>query len=308
MNIKNFFKWYFLILVILGVTYCQTRSVDDVASNQWMSRVLDSTNICEMNIPGTHNSGTKRTTVFTSTVASCQGDSITEQLEKGIRYLDIRIDSNLLVNHGGVSCYKSTFDKLYLEDVFNEISDFLAKNPTETVIVQLKQEGKADGDFDSKVDEQIWKRKNIYLPWKNPSALTLGDVRGQMVLFSRSGNIHKTYKFNRWADNCDCWQINIGNSSAILQDSYNDKNEKEKMEHIREFYKTVWEGYAFKGLFYINFTSCVGACCPKSVAKSINKSFKSFVAENRGKKFGVVLMDNPDSSLIYDIYSSNYEF
>lgn len=308
MNIKKIFAWFLLILMTVG-GICLDRqysAIDD--SESWMSRVLDKNKICEMNIPGTHDSGTKKTTIFTEAFASCQSDSIPEQLSKGIRYLDIRIDSDLLVNHGGVSCYKSTFYRLYLCHVLDYVSEFLEKNPSETVIIQLKKEGSGKGDFDKNVSDEISKRSNIYLPWKNPSELTLSDVRGKIVLFTRSGNIYKAYNYDRWADNCACWQINIGNSAGILQDSYNDKNEKEKMYHIRDFYKTVWEGYPFKGLFYINFTSCVGGGVPKSVAKNINKSFKSFVTENRSKKFGIVLMDNPDSSLIYDIYSSNYSF
>ena len=190
MNIKIFLKHFLLTLVILSVV-CTGKSSAEITPNRWMSRMLDRNKLCEMNIPGTHSSASKKMAAFKGITSSCQSSSIPEQLENGIRYLDIGINSDLLVNYGGVNCYKSTFEKLSLSDIFDYVSEFLYNNPTETVVIQLHQEGDEGEDFESKVDKETWKRKNIYLPWKNPSSLTLGDLRGHILLFSQSANINK---------------------------------------------------------------------------------------------------------------------
>ncbi len=91
----------------------------------------------------------------------------------------------------------------------------------------------------------------------------------------------------------------------MLQDSYKDTLSKDKMNHIEEFYNGVWKDSSGSDTFYINFTSCVGLANPKLIAKEVNPKFQSFVSKNRSKKFGIVLMDNPDSALIQDIYSLN---
>ena len=306
MNIKKFFKLFFLALVLFGVISTQNRSSSKSESEIWMSKLADDERICNLNIPGTHDSGTARTTIFTCTFASCQSDSISEQLKKGIRYLDIRIDANLLVNHGGVSCYKNLFRRLYLGDVLNYVDDFLKNNPSETVIIQLKEEGTAKGNFSKNINDELALHHTIYDASAIPSQLTLKDLRGKALIFTRSGSINNAYNYRGWSDDCSYCKMNIGGSTAILQDKYNETQPEDKMDHIRYFYSNVWENYSGTDIFYINFTSCTGIANPKSVAKKINTSFKSFVLDNNQKKFGIVLMDNPDSSLIQDIYRLNY--
>lgn len=308
MNIKKYLKLVTLGLLTLVSAMIFKQSALATDSQKWMSKIPDQTKLCNLNIPGTHNSGTAKTTAFTSLAASCQSDSIPEQLQKGIRCLDIKLNSDLLVNNAGVSCYKNTFDKLYFSDVLNYVSSFLEENPSETVIIQIKQEGDVSDEFQDAVNGELAGKDDIYMmPRKNPATLTLGNIRGKMLVFTRSGDIASAYRYDRWADNCACWQIDVGGeSNGILQDTYKDKTTEAKIMHITDFYSTVWEWYSQSGLFYINFMNCVGSHCPKLVAKEINKFLKSFIEENNKQKFGVVMMDNPDSSLIHNLYSSNY--
>ena len=182
MNTKKFFRMLFLMLIFLGTILTQSHSSAKNESETWMSKLADDKKICNLNIPGTHDSGTARTTVFTCTAASCQNDSIPEQLKKGIRYLDIRIDANLLVNHGGVSCYKSTFYRLYLWDVLDYVRDFLKNNPGETVIIQLKEEGSSQVNFSQKVSDELARYNMVYSGSGIPSELTLGELRGKTLI------------------------------------------------------------------------------------------------------------------------------
>ena len=70
---------------------------------------------------------------------------ITQQLEAGIRYLDLRLETNedkkIYLSHNGIDCYnEKTGGLYYLSDVFDEIIQFLNKYNKETVIVHSKKE------------------------------------------------------------------------------------------------------------------------------------------------------------------------
>jgi len=55
--------------------------------NQWMSKLKDDTPLSILSIPGTHNSVTYRSALPS---VRCQAVNVTEQLENGVRFLDIR--------------------------------------------------------------------------------------------------------------------------------------------------------------------------------------------------------------------------
>ncbi|MDZ3957047.1 phosphatidylinositol-specific phospholipase C domain-containing protein [Bacillus thuringiensis] len=62
--------------------------------------------------------------------------SISNQLQAGIRYLDIRARcvAEFFAMHHGVVC-----QNLMFRDVLNQIVPFLQTNPTETVLMRLKE-------------------------------------------------------------------------------------------------------------------------------------------------------------------------
>ena len=184
MNSLKYLKLVTLCLLTLISAMIFKQSALATNSQRWMSKIPDRTKLCDLNIPGTHNSGSAKTAAFTSLAASCQSDSIPEQLQKGVRCLDIKLNSDLLVNNAGVSCYKNTFDKLYFSDVLNYVSSFLEENPSETVIIQIKQEGDTNDDFQDAVNNELIGKDEIYMiPRRTPATLTLGDTRGKMLVF-----------------------------------------------------------------------------------------------------------------------------
>ncbi|ORX53031.1 hypothetical protein BCR36DRAFT_237083, partial [Piromyces finnis] len=78
-------------------------------------------------------------------------------LQHGIRYLDIRLETNknmeLYLSHGSLDCYnKVTGGKYYLSEVFDEIINFLNKHNTETVIVHLKNENIYNDNYSTNVE------------------------------------------------------------------------------------------------------------------------------------------------------------
>ena len=55
-------------------------------SNNWMSGIKNGTKLSEVSIPGTHESCAR----FGGSASQCQWFSITQQLNRGIRFLDVR--------------------------------------------------------------------------------------------------------------------------------------------------------------------------------------------------------------------------
>ncbi|PFE10622.1 phosphatidylinositol-specific phospholipase C [Bacillus cereus] len=148
----------------------------------WLKYLPGTTKISELSIPGTHGSIARHgKTVFDEDFVRNQRMTISTQLEAGIRYLDIRArrtGSSFAMHHAAVH------QKLMFGDVLNQIQDFLRTNPSETVLMRLKEEH--DPEPGSQSFEDIFKRyKNDYgnLFWTYTSSNpTLDAVRGKIVL------------------------------------------------------------------------------------------------------------------------------
>jgi len=103
-----------------------------------MREIPDNTRALSLSIPGTHNSCSIVGILgFTQT----QDLDLADQLDAGIRFLDIRVShylDNLFVHHDVVhmgKCYA---------DVLIACSEFLRAHPTETIFLSVKDEGRRD--------------------------------------------------------------------------------------------------------------------------------------------------------------------
>src|ERR1700743_2632973 len=104
---------------------------------RWMTALSDNIPISELNIPGAHNAAAINTT--RTTRWACQRDPITEQLNSGIRLLDIRVkpkprkdDFELKTCHGRLGLLGANEFQPFGE-VAKECIDFLKENPGETI-------------------------------------------------------------------------------------------------------------------------------------------------------------------------------
>lgn len=130
------------------------------------------TPLWEMNIPGTHDSCAKWN--HTAWDDKCQEWSVTEQLDNGVRFLDLRLnynnDSNRDSNgftgydiyHGGFqwatfkpSWYGTTDPaRSNTVNVYAEMVDWLKLHPTEFVLVMVANTG---GTASDKYTDEFWK-------------------------------------------------------------------------------------------------------------------------------------------------------
>lgn len=118
----------------------------------WMSLLPDDRYLSEINIPGTHDSGTTNVEGSWNSgynVVACQKYFIEQQLYAGIRSLDIRTAWNndskdMVLIHGNKSTVCHTPDhgdsseNKRFSSVVDTMIKFLEKHPEETIVMTLK--------------------------------------------------------------------------------------------------------------------------------------------------------------------------
>lgn len=155
-------------------------------SSEWMKGLDDDMPLSEVVLPGTHDSATKN--VQLAYFSKCHALDISEQLEAGFRYLDIRLGANkdkLRLMHGFTNCTTSGWPwagTLMFDDVLDSCYAFLRQHPSEAVVFAVKQE------YGSETPEQFEALLKSYID-RNPDAWlltdrvpTVGEARGKLVL------------------------------------------------------------------------------------------------------------------------------
>ncbi|MDQ0794920.1 phosphatidylinositol-specific phospholipase C [Streptomyces sp. B1I3] len=150
----------------------------------WMGAIPGTTGLHRLTIPGSHNSGAR----FGGPWTECQNTTIAEQLNSGIRFLDVRCritGDSFAIHHG------ASFQNLMFGDVLIACRDFLAARPSETVLMRVKQEYSEESDsafrriFDLYLDTKGW-RSLFHL---EPTLPGLGGARGKVVLLADNGGL-----------------------------------------------------------------------------------------------------------------------
>lgn len=155
--------------------------------NNWMTDIYkgkeDKIRLCDMNIPGSHDSWTYKTVEF-SLWASAQNVDVTTQWNNGVRFFDLRVkvlDGKLWVCHGPQAFMPA-------HDAVEEVMTQIRTHKGETAIITVQEEG----DLTMEVVEKTWFLVDDYtgegLVVKNPRKdMTLKDCAGK-VIFMQSWN------------------------------------------------------------------------------------------------------------------------
>lgn len=102
--------------------------------------------------PGTHDSATNKIGIplITRPFAQCQSLSIYQQLVKGTRVLDIRIQEDKRVCHGILLTYS-------VDVVINDIKRFLSETNSEIIVLEIRTEFGHDDppEFDKYLEDQL---------------------------------------------------------------------------------------------------------------------------------------------------------
>lgn len=276
------------------------------ASNTWMTVLSDNTSIAALSIPGTHDSGARVEPV--SGTAKCQNLTIAEQLEAGIRFLDIRcrhIGNAFAIHHGSV------YQNLNFNDVLLACNTFLGNHPGEVIVMSVKEEYDASGNtrtFEQTFDSYVQQYSNR---WSLGAAVpTLGQVRGKIVLLRRFGvtSTPKGIDATSWGDNTT-FTINNGNATLKVQDQYVVPDNNVKWNNISALLTDA--ATQSNNTLYINFASGYKSLIfsiPSitTVSAAINPKITNYFTTNTHGRYGVVLMDFAESTKSTLILNTNF--
>ncbi|MFF9768305.1 phosphatidylinositol-specific phospholipase C domain-containing protein [Streptomyces sp. NPDC014636] len=242
-------------------------SLTGASNPDWMGRLPDSTGLGRMSIPGTHDTMAVHGGALAPWYYQTQenhgdsADTLTAQLDAGIRSIDIRVrivngNTAFAIHHTNV------YQNANLDDVLTKTRSFLAAHPGETVLMSLH--GECDGDTTEggtgglQIGKCVDDPSNatgpdrirvfdgylarypdlFYAPTVTGTSTadtpTLGQVRGRIVLTGFSGprgQVYDGFGLSRWLSTpfipwtqCDLdtrWSLVTASIQQIAGDSTN---------------------------------------------------------------------------------------
>ncbi|MBK1898259.1 phosphatidylinositol-specific phospholipase C [Chryseobacterium sp. YIM B02567] len=282
-------------------------SLATIGIGNWMSGLQDNTSISKISIPGTHDSGAMREVPANSGTAKTQNLTISEQLNAGVRFLDVRcrhIDNSFAIHHGAI------YQNLNFDDVLNACYTFLDNHPTETIIMSVKEEYNASNTtrtFEQTFDSYIQKNPSRWDLGVNIS--NLGSIRGKIKLLRRfSAGTSKGIDATSWADNTT-FEINNSAASLKVQDYYQVGNNDDKWSKISALYNEAKADTS--GKLFINFTSgykplIFGIPSIPTVSNNINPKLKTLFQSSPQGSYGIMPIDFISAELSELIIKTNF--
>jgi len=206
-------------------------------SSNWCSKIPNNTPINAISIPGTHDAAawTHYSGGYSSTPGTwAQRKSILEQLNLGVRVLDLRVgyaSNNWFL---GVTSFIGMYHgpvylDLTLQSVLTDVKDWLAQYPKEFVILIFQQQGKpGQRDVAAGVLKMVQDTFQKAFYRFNPAQgqwQTVGRLRGKVLVMARlRSTVSGFCDVRSWVtagDNTDGVVIEAGNNLRIfLQDRY----------------------------------------------------------------------------------------
>lgn len=281
--------------------------------NSWMGELNNDWPLPVLSIPGTHNSPTCYTALPS---VRCQAVGVPEQLENGIRFMDIRVSANpdddkLALVHSAFPI--SLTGTKYFSDMLEDVYQFLDRNPSETVLMSIKREGTGKGsdqDASRYLKGMVDRRQDRW--FTEPVIPTLGQARGRIVLIRRL-NIDDSLRGEHdgrgwgidaaaWPDNCEDGEV--GGGQFRVQDFY-EVSESQNIEKKVNFSHGHLERAAEKRFllpgmpdyrdednknvppFFVNFLSASNffnaSCWPERIAAKVNPSIVQYLCTTHGE-------------------------
>lgn len=264
----------------LGFTGLLKQRSNSTQYSSWMKNISDSTSLRDINMPGSHD--TMALYSIANLAGQCQTLSLKDQLNLGVRFLDIRLkeDHNKLKAVHGFVDQRASFDS-----VTATIENFIKDNPSEMIIMSVKEEAdpsSSDISFEDSLKQYL--TSNIYYLNKElPS--TLGEVRGKVILLSRyGGSSIGVPAYDGWKDSCSFVLPN----DIYVQDTYKISSTSDKKDEIVKCFNEA--GHSLK----INFLSAYKpGGFPPSYAPSSANDINPWINEEISKynDRGIVLYD-----------------
>ncbi len=288
--------------------------------DSWMGKLPDHTPLSALSIPGTHNSPTHYKALPS---VRCQAVSLEEQLNNGVRFLDIRVqvenpddsgNDKLVLVHSAFPV--SLTGNKYFRDLLNTVTHFLDTHPSETVIMSLKREGtgKASDQQLSKVLHDHYINPDQGRWFTGNRTPRLSEVRQRIMLLRRFNIDASISSFNAgkgfgldaasWPDNCEDGLCSGG--TIRVQDFYEVEETVNIDKKIRFSYSHLEKAASMccplandrsvqseqkPNPLFVNFLSASNffrpGCWPDRVAKKVNPAVADFLCRRHNETEGL---------------------
>ncbi|KAH8762597.1 phosphatidylinositol-specific phospholipase C [Diaporthe sp. PMI_573] len=215
--------------------------------SRWMRELGDGWPLSALSVPGTHNSPTYHVALPS---VRCQAVGVREQLDNGVRFLDVRVSASRGDGNDTLALVHSVFPvslggNRYLADLLDELYAFLDDNPSEALIISLKREGTGRGTDqhlsrhlfrrycgggggdgkggdgkggDGKVDGKEAGGDDMARRWfTEPRIPSLGEARGKIVLvrrFNNDGALQAEHDGRGWGIDASAWPDNCADGTV----------------------------------------------------------------------------------------------
>lgn len=290
-------------------------------TKRWMSFIPGNKRLTDLTIPGTHDSGTYPA-YYSSFLTKCQSLNFTQQLEAGIRFLDVRLDMRMLGPHDhtlwiwhGVADMNINF-----KGVIEQCKKFLAENPMETIFMSIALEKKNPdaGEINEFYTDLVQHHLSAYpgLFYTQHKIPSLSEVRGKVVLIRRfATGKHPGIGLNlrdHWPG--DGMQEFTNNAIRFyVQDKF-DKWKSNVPDKFNKYVQPTLDAAApGSDTLYFNFSSgtsgniSYSAYGPQGLAGIINPLMLNYIRDKEKTRYGIVAMDFPevpDSGALIDLLVS----
>jgi 1-phosphatidylinositol phosphodiesterase len=253
-------------------------------STNWMSAIDDNARLSEISIPGTHDSCAR----FNSAPRTqTQWFSITQLLNRGIRFLDIRCryvadgESGRTQNIYFPIHHGSVFQNIFFEEVQAQCIAFLNENPSETIIMNVQMEYTGNGDeFRTKFLQLTGPYQNHW--YFQSSIPTLGACRGKIVLV-RAGDASANQGWGKGTDGQFAGGLEwngfyidgeSSNGTFSTQNGWNKWSGTEKGQEVIKYIKSAATETAH---ITLNFASYASDSGPGPNAAGMNPMLQNFL-------------------------------
>ena len=245
----SFFGLIALLTVILAPVIVEGNKVitrDSAEPNdaltEWMSYISDDTPVTRLAIPGSHDSGCSGMPWYAET----QDLNFAEQLARGVRYFDIRVNKkggDLVIFHGPVNGTD------YVELLY-QIDEFMDAHPSEFLILDFSHfkndsESEVFRLFDEIVSAERVVNDTCMTDSEYLDSLTLGDVRGKCVVFVDPEETEfccRDYLFFKMGDEVEAGQEDLFSLVSPYKKLWNGSSAKKFTDKILDRYIDTFKG------------------------------------------------------------------
>lgn len=315
---------------------------DFIPHNSWMQDIPDGAPVTTLSIPGTHNSCCVDGPLG---LAKTQDLDLPDQLNAGIRFLDIRLahyHDDLFAHHDVVCTGKS------YADVLTICSKFLKQYPSETILMSVEEESRFDSalgkfapsqllgklsvggakiwgentrSFEDTFRSRTWEHLGHESLFYNFTAAPSGSnpVATSPVLTSETelgelrGKIVLLRRFEGGEDiglDLTYWPENQCFRSAAppfydVEDRYQNPGENDKFSFVVAHIEEAVRGDPQD--LYITFSSAVDLAA-RGYAEAINPRLSDYLAGSSQGRVGVIVMDyfEEPRELVSNVIKTNF--